>query len=157
MADDKLAKWLYDFLEEQGVHVKDEYLTDSAREIRALLARDAEPVAWTIEDATPESDHLHLYDVRHEKGWRVGPMLYVTAEQCLHDLTTPPSREREARNRESLAIVREAILFFQGQVDDGVFGLHSWVEALATDHTRRGLAELDAILATEDGKNNETD
>ena len=46
---------------------------------------------------------------------------------------------------EQMEVIGDALRFFGGQVDDGVFGLHSRIEAMAVEHLRCAQAELDVI------------
>ena len=66
MSDERreaIAEWLRDFLEEQGVHVRDDYLADKAAEVDRLTLMDTpeEPVAWCNTVTTPTGVYTEIW------------------------------------------------------------------------------------------------
>ena len=75
--------WLRDFLEEQGVHVKDAYLAERADDFRSLILalmdtpEEPEPVAWLSTSRDGKHSHISRMEVLESGYWATVVPLYA--------------------------------------------------------------------------------
>lgn len=62
--------WLYDLLEELGVHVKPEWLEDQAEDLIALVNKQRTEVAWSLAHDEEGLNGFVTSDPAKAQGWR---------------------------------------------------------------------------------------